>query len=178
MSTVRELHEMECPECKEDDGIDVSATVDVRLRPDGSDADASRNGDTEWDSKSPASCECGYCGLVEDFKIKRGRDMIAAYGWIIDKDHIGNAEEFGGNEAGVVGPSDIARNIQATLRKPEKFGKPFRMLDDDDNLYYEGRIIGGEDFEASFEPLDDFGTPNAGCTDIQYKSKNGEWETI
>lgn len=40
---------------------------------------------------------------------------------------------------------------------------PFRMYDDDKNLYYEGVI---DDESSGLEPLDDFGTPNAGCTMI------------
>ena len=44
----------------------------------------------------------------------------------------------------------------------------FSMYDDDDNCYYEGMIYGDYD---GFEPLDDFGMPNAGCTYIKI---NGE----
>jgi len=39
------------------------------------------------------------------------------------------------------------------------------MFDDDMNLYYEGKIIGDYD---GFEPLDDFGMPNARCTSIWF----------
>jgi len=42
-------------------------------------------------------------------------------------------------------------------------GVKFQMFDDDMNLYYEGKIIGNY---SGFEPLDDFGMPNAGCTSI------------
>ena len=42
------------------------------------------------------------------------------------------------------------------------------MYDDDDNCYYEGMIYG--DYYG-FEPLDDYGMPNAGCTYIKI---NGE----
>ncbi len=38
-------------------------------------------------------------------------------------------------------------------------------------------LIGGEDFSADFQPLDDFGRPNAGCTEIQYL-ENGLWRSI
>jgi len=38
----------------------------------------------------------------------------------------------------------------------------------DSELYYEGYLVGGDDFE----PLDDFGMPDAGATEIRY---NGEW---
>jgi len=33
--------------------------------------------------------------------------------------------------------------------------------------------------EEGFEPLDDFGTPAAGCTSIKYKNpKTGAWEIL
>jgi len=40
---------------------------------------------------------------------------------------------------------------------------------DDGELYYEGTLFGRY---GGFEPLDDFGTPNAGCTMIKI---NGKW---
>ena len=48
------------------------------------------------------------------------------------------------------------------------------MKDDDGNLYYEGLIFG--DY-MGFEPLDEFGMPNAGCTIIEYNIK-GKWERL
>ena len=45
----------------------------------------------------------------------------------------------------------------------------FSLYDDDEVLYYKGVIVGDYD---GFEPLDDFGMPNAGCTGIKYE---GEW---
>ena len=44
----------------------------------------------------------------------------------------------------------------------------FTMYDDDDNCYYQGMIYGNYD---GFEPLDDFGMPNAGCTYIKINGK-------
>lgn len=48
------------------------------------------------------------------------------------------------------------------------------MLDGDGIVYYYGKILGG----AEFQPLDDFGTGNAGCTTIQYKNTAGKWENL
>ena len=45
------------------------------------------------------------------------------------------------------------------------------MKDDDNIIYYRGRCIWTEDEDletAVIGPLDDFGTPNAGCTSIEY----------
>lgn len=39
----------------------------------------------------------------------------------------------------------------------------FRMLDDDGDVYYYGVMTQ----DACFDPLDDFGAPNAGCTSIE-----------
>jgi hypothetical protein len=58
----------ECPECGEDDTIDITAKVDVRLTEDGTDADESRDGSHEWDEDSPASCGCGWQGKVADLE--------------------------------------------------------------------------------------------------------------
>lgn len=49
----------------------------------------------------------------------------------------------------------------------------FALVDDDMNVYYTGRC--NED--AEFEPLDMYGTPNAGCTHLFIKQ--GEyWEAL
>lgn len=49
----------------------------------------------------------------------------------------------------------------------------FRLYDDDRNLYYEGIATPGVDFE----PLDYFGAPNDGCTQIRFL-ENGVWTTL
>lgn len=51
----------------------------------------------------------------------------------------------------------------------------FRMYDDDGILYYEGRM---NQYCDGFEPLNDFGTPNAGCTMIKIRKKDGSWELL
>ena len=50
------------------------------------------------------------------------------------------------------------------------------MFDDDGELYFEGRS-NDCDSERAFAPLDDFGMPDSGCTDIQY-IHNGKWESL
>src|SRR3546814_1872562 len=59
-----------------------------------------------------------------------------AYGWIIDKDHIADGEAEPGtllNAVGLVGPRDIAHEIETRLKAGE--GEPFRLYDDDGELY-------------------------------------------
>ena len=54
------------------------------------------------------------------------------------------------------------------------------MLDDDGEVYYEGKIAWAADYKngSGFEPLEDFGHGNAGCTEIRYKDTDGEWRTL
>lgn len=98
------------------------------------------------------------------------------YAWIIDTDHQAVFTAPGGtnaNAVGIVGPSHAPAGLVADLDHNK--GERFRIYDGDQEVYYSGRIIGDYD---GFEPLDDFATPNAGATDIKYRSKTGRWEVI
>lgn len=95
------------------------------------------------------------------------------YAWLVDVDH--SDVEFGGGmkDVEIYGPCEISDELKEQLQAGE--GEYFKMYDADGNLYYTGRIVG--DFEG-FEPLDDYGMPNAGAIDIHYKNKNGEFEPL
>lgn len=82
--------------------------------------------------------------------------------WIITRDHL---EEC---DIEVYGPNGV------TKKDTEECTIPFRLYDDDDVLYYEGKM--SEDCEG-FEPLDHFGMPNAGCTWIE-TFENGKWSQL
>lgn len=70
MSTVREEWEMACPDCESDEAIDIYATVSVRLCPNGTDADESSDGGSEWADDSNAVCQnCGKEGKVSEFRL-------------------------------------------------------------------------------------------------------------
>ncbi len=90
------------------------------------------------------------------------------YAWLITKDRIENGADEGqqyssGNELS-------AEEIRS---HPDRIH--FKMYDDDSILYYEGFSVGGQ----GFEPLDDFGMPNAGCTDIKQRNKEtGKYESL
>lgn len=91
------------------------------------------------------------------------------YTWIIIKDRIDE-----GTHDGTMGPREGKYSKEDVLEK----GTPFRMFDDDGELYYEGKCLSDEPgSEDWFGPLDDFGIPNAGCTGIQY-FENGKWEWL
>lgn len=76
---------------------------------------------------------------------------------------------------------DIDRDLPHHFKpKPEDEpgtpnGRLFRIYDDDGTLYYEGVILG--DY-SGFEPLDDFGRPNAGAVDIAYGELTIAWNRI
>lgn len=100
---------------------------------------------------------------------------MSTYAWRIDKDYIPEddcPEGYNPNAPGVTGPRDAPANLLIDL--DAGFGEKFRLYDDDGELYYAGRIVGDYD---GFEPLDDFGEPNAGAVDIRYR-KGGGWGSI
>jgi hypothetical protein len=97
----------------------------------------------------------------------------AEYCWIITEDHIMQGSEHS-NER-MTGPRNASdKSLDLVLSE----GIKFRMLDGDKNVYYTGKIYhtDGPD-ECDFQPLDDFGTPNAGCVSIEYLI-NDRWEAI
>jgi len=90
------------------------------------------------------------------------------YAWLITHDYVSNEED-----RGTIGP----RGCPLTSEEITATGIPFRMLDDDGEVYYHG-LYKGPDDETLFAPLDDFGMPNAGCTSIQYRNAAGAWEGL
>ncbi len=88
--------------------------------------------------------------------------MASTYNWTITRDFISTGA------TGQTGPANKSRH---TANQTD-----FEMYDDDGVLYYRGSIFG--DFDG-FEPLDDFGMPNAGCTEIRLKNATtGKFETL
>lgn len=90
------------------------------------------------------------------------------YAWLITRDLVSNEED-----RGTIGP----RGCPHTSEEITATGIPFRMLDDDGEVYYQGLYVGPDD-ETLFAPLDDFGMPNAGAVVIQYRNAAGEWEAL
>ncbi len=89
--------------------------------------------------------------------------------WIIDIDHIADLKLKRGsnqNAVGLVGPSSYSGDGSELSHR-------FRLVDDDGEVYYEGRS--GDD--SDFGPLEDFGGPNAGATTIQYWLDGG-WRDL
>lgn len=99
------------------------------------------------------------------------------YAWIIDTDC--NPDGPPGtnlNAKGVTGPRGADADSLAALAAGR--GHRFRMTDGDGETCYRGRLLGDPDSQDGFAPLDDFGMPNAGCTDIEYLDADGEWQLL
>jgi hypothetical protein len=92
------------------------------------------------------------------------------YAWIITRDIIGPDEDNG-----LVGP--FAATLTGKQIRNHPKAERFTMYDDDGECCYEGFLVG--DDASGFEPLEDFGMPNAGCTEIRYKNpKTGAMEPL
>ena len=113
-----------------------------------------------------------------DEKVSAKLAPYAKYGWIITDDYIsadlGSVDFAACNAVNLLGPRNIAPEAREALA--DGGGDVFRMKDDDDEIYYKGRIVG--DFDG-FEPLDNYGTPGSGCTSIEYwDTKKVEWRPL
>ena len=97
---------------------------------------------------------------------------MPGYAWVITTDEIGEGED-----EGVIGPRGTRFTREFIENHPRS--RRFRMFDGDGQLYYQGVFIDLNEQHSMFEPLDDFGAPNAGCTSIEYQDANtGEWERL
>lgn len=103
------------------------------------------------------------------------------HAWIITRDFLTEEHEKNMNAVGTCGPADASSEL---VQMAKENGKSFRLYDDDDILYYEGKFIINPDVneddldgEEEFVPLTEFGEGHAGCTRIDYL-ENGEWETL
>lgn len=87
------------------------------------------------------------------------------YGWVIVRDFVDDGMFVGAMSA----------NSPFTEQEIRSRGELLRLLDDDGELYYHVKILG--DY-SGFEPLDQFATPNAGATTVEYKARDGRWRTL
>ena len=87
---------------------------------------------------------------------------MSKYSWIITKDLNGEGPEgTNSNAVGIIGPRDAPHEKEEIINK----GRKFKMYDDDGILYYEGYGLNCQEFE----PLDDYGMPNAGAVRIEWE---------
>lgn len=91
--------------------------------------------------------------------------------WTITVDRFAEPNHAPGtnyNAVGIVGPRAATLTAEQIINHPSAV--PFEMYTDDRELVYEGFLV-GDDVLA---PLDQFGMPNFGCTQINVK-KDGQW---
>ncbi len=99
--------------------------------------------------------------------------------WVINKDYEPTEGAVPGTNGNAVGMK--SRGCPDwMLTRPDLL--PFRMLDDDGRVYYEGVMVPFDEHDDNsygFEPLDDFGGPNAGCTSLEYLDPETDcWELL
>ena len=119
----------------------------------------------------------------------------APYGWIITEDYVSDGpkdyryQNPRPSDVGLTGPRNISPEIEKRLKGRVSLSTDipddlitdlngtmvkFKMLDADGNLYYVGWIDGEYDLT---EPLDDFGTPNAGAIYLKVLEPDGSWSS-
>lgn len=91
------------------------------------------------------------------------------YEWTITVDHL----DLG--IARTSGPWGVTRTPMEIAADPA--GHRFRLRDDDGEVYAEGVFVGNPKSEDGFAPLDDYGVPALGATEIQY-FEHGGWATL
>lgn len=111
-----------------------------------------------------------------------------SYAWIIDRDHMPDPlcrAPSNGNARGMTGPRGAPDVVLNSRLGAPSVGLAFRMSDDDGVVMYSGRLyvpgvpaVDTLQHAQGFEPLDDFGAPNAGCTCIEYKDAAGGWTPL
>lgn len=104
--------------------------------------------------------------------------------WIITKDYLYEEEVKECLELGEAVWSKSSVGVQSKLWKAWNEAHPtapryaFKMYDDDGMLYYAGLCTSCDDNKA-FDPLNDYGTPNAGAVRIDYfDKKTKKWEVL
>jgi hypothetical protein len=97
-------------------------------------------------------------------------------GWVITQDHIADTSEPEGsncNAKGIAGPRTYEGPMDTTA-----LPIPFKLYDDDGELYYTGRMneAAMDEFGES-DPLHCFGLPNAGAVTLKYREE-GVWKVL
>ncbi|SCL70595.1 MULTISPECIES: hypothetical protein [Micromonospora] len=115
------------------------------------------------------------------------------YAWVLTRDRDHELHGTSESEVGTAGPGQATEEMFERARTQ---GRRFRLLDEGDidegaiadgkdvdpderGVVYEGLIWteGEPGGEADFGPLYDFGTPNYGCVEIQYR-EGDRWVSL
>jgi hypothetical protein len=99
--------------------------------------------------------------------------MTARYCWRITKDHVTLPQE-GSNREGLEGPSNAPKTLTPDNNADVVAWRTF--CDGETEPCYQGLMVG--EYQG-FEPLDDFATPDAGCTRIElFNTEKNQWEAL
>lgn len=107
----------------------------------------------------------------------------ANYAWVITHDY--GDHDLTPSRVGVLGPRNASGRLVAIMETAGPAVRAFRMLTDDDEPCFEGLFTSSDLIdepdselgEEAFGPLDDLGTPDAGCTTIEYRY-DGRWTQL
>lgn len=100
--------------------------------------------------------------------------MSSTYAWVITEN---NTELYNEENSivGIRGPSSCHLTKDEIVNHSE--AKKFRLVDDDDIVYCGGYFVDLAGNASGFEPKDNFGEPELGCTTIQYY-EDGVWKSL
>lgn len=74
-NTVKDVWEMECPECHSDEYLKITATTTLSLTADGTEDDSCH----EWGDNSDCECSaCGWIGIVASARIEEEDELQPA----------------------------------------------------------------------------------------------------
>lgn len=109
-----------------------------------------------------------------------GLDEDYHYAWVITRDHLAEQERRENSmhkaEDDAVGTAGPGGTTDEMVEKARAEGVTFKLYDDDNILYYTGKILGDMEEEVvCYAPLSDFGEGYAGCTSVRYPG-HPEWD--
>lgn len=98
----------------------------------------------------------------------------SGYAWTITEDRI-NTDEVVPSRVGTLGPGDAHDALCVAVQRSGRHRVRFRMYDDEGIYYYGGFLTYDpeltEYLEPSWQPVEDFGMPDAGCVRISYPDR-------
>jgi hypothetical protein len=98
--------------------------------------------------------------------------------WRITKDYLYDQGHDEDEKSGVGQSNSRDPGKIDAIKKSKGKVKPFRLYDDDGEVYYAGEMAmtdGSDPYEAEniLSPLDNYGMPNAGCTEMKIRTDKG-----
>lgn len=97
------------------------------------------------------------------------------YAWIITEDRVTADADDLPSRVGVTGPGNAFPSLYEAVKTPGPHRIRFRTYDDDGVYCYGGYLAYDPDLtgylKPSWQPLGDFGMPDAGCTRIAFADR-------